>query len=191
MNVTLVNHKRMEHPKLNLTVRRVEASTFYTLGFHKHHYMAEKINPACKCFLFEWDNNPVAFIGVINSPGNNRQYSMAFSRIVILPEYQGLGLLKRLVRFVSGIIKSTSTEEKPVDVYIRTIHPKVGAYLNKDTDNWESTSSDMKKTSKDNELGKYNNRKGRVSYSKRYIGESIYGYEDLLLPVKEMRKRKS
>jgi hypothetical protein len=39
------------------------------------------------------------------------------------------------------------------------------------------------------DVGKYKNRVTRLSYCHEYIGESISGYEELLLPINEMRSK--
>lgn len=191
MRILVIDHKKTEHPTIKLTVKRVESTTFYSLGFHKHHYLIEEINSSCKCLLFEWNNNPVAFVGILNTPRKNRPMSMAISRIVILPEYQGLGLFRRICNFCGGIVKSLSTDDAQADLYIKTIHQKAGMSLTRDIENWEATSYDQKtRLNTVYEAGKYNNRKNRVSYCKKYIGKVINGYEDILLPINEMRKKK-
>ena len=97
MQEVLINHKKGERPYIHLTIRRVEPSVWYSLGFYKHHYLTEKLNPSCKCFLFEWDTIPVAFVGLLNTPRTGIPYGMSISRIVVLPDYQGLGLSRIIV----------------------------------------------------------------------------------------------
>lgn len=192
MQKILIDKKKGELPLIPLTVRRVEASAFETLGFHKHHYLRQDINPSCKCLLFEWDGQPVGFVGILNSPRKGIPFSMSISRIVILPDYQGLHLSRRLCNFVGGIVKSLSNDTDNYRLYIKTAHQKMGQSLTKDTENWRGTAFDGKgrtKESTEYDNHKYANRLTRVSFCKEYIGKPIYGYEDLLLPISEMRKK--
>ena len=78
-------------------------------------------------------------------------------------------------------------------VYTKTISPALGEYRSK--------SKDFRPTSNNGKARKFNgngknamdskNRLSRASYCHEYIGEGLVGYEDLLLPIKEMRSNKS
>jgi hypothetical protein len=84
------------------------------------------------------------------------------SRIVVLPDFQGLGLGKKILNYISSLYaKEKST------MYIRTMTPALGLALAKDN-NWIATSSNLKIPAKDS-----NGRKliERPSYSYKYIGE--------------------
>ena len=193
MQEVLINHKKGERPYIHLTIRRVEPSVWYSLGFYKHHYLTEKLNPSCKCFLFEWDTIPVAFVGLLNTPRTGIPYGMSISRIVVLPDYQGLGLSRIICNFCGGIVTAMSDDEHIYKLYIKTAHEKMGEALGRDT-NWRGTQFDGKArtmSSTEFEKGRYNNRLTRKSYCKEYIGGKIYGFEDLMLPIKEMREKKA
>lgn len=193
MREVLINHNKGERPEIKLTVRRVESSVFNTLGFDKHHYLTAKINPSCKCFLFEWDGIPVAFAGILNTPRLGIPYGMSISRIVILPDYQGLGLSRIICNFCGGMVKSLSTEENEYKLYIKTAHEKMGEALGRDK-SWKGTQFDGKSRTVESTLsekGRYNNRLMRKSYCKEYIGEPRFGFEDLMQPIKVMRENKT
>lgn len=185
MKEILINHSKLSKPSIKLTVRRVEASTWKSLGFYKHHYLTEKLNPSCKCFVFFWNNEPVCFIGLLNSPRKNSPNSLSISRIVTLPDFQGIGISKLCIEFICGIAKNNKYV-----TYIKTIHEHFGKYLQK-SPCWQPTSYNGKKRKiSECEKGKYNNRLIRASYCFKYIGESIKGYDDLLLPIKVLREQK-
>ena len=76
-------------------------------------------------------------------------------------------------------------------LYIKTIHDKMGAYLTRSND-WQPTSYNGKIRTLESTLSegkRYQNRLQRMSYCFKYVGEAIYGYEELLLPIKELRER--
>jgi hypothetical protein len=183
-----VNHKKGERPKIQLTVRRVEPRVWCL--FKNHHYLTQELNKSCKCLLFEWDGVPIGFVGILNTPRKGIPYGCAISRMVISPDFQGLGLSTEIFNFCGGIVKSLSDEEHDYRLYIKTAHSKFGNALSRNP-NVKGTMFDGKgrdKKSADNQ--KYRNRLTRVSYCKEYIGNSVYGYEELLKPIGELRKKK-
>lgn len=190
MKNIIINHKKGERPNINLTVRRVEPSVWYTLEFYKYHYLTSALNKSCKCFLFEWDDIPVGFVGILNTPRKGLPYGCSISRIVILPDYQGLGLSTQIFNFCGGMIKSMSDDTHDYRLYIKTAHYKFGEALSRNI-NVKGTQFDGKtRSKKDADIGKYKNRLTRKSYCKEYIGQKIDGYQDLMLPIDVMRKRK-
>ena len=186
MKAVRVNHKKGERPPIHLTVRRVEPSVWHL--FKEHHYLSAELNKSCKCLLFEWNGVPIAFVAVINTPRNRMPYAMAISRIVVLPDFQGLGLSTMIFNFVGGIVKSLSTEDREYRLFIKTAHRKFGEALSKNP-LVRSTTFD-KKEFKHPFDKKYRNRLTRKSYCKEYIGPKIDGYQHLLKPISEMRKEK-
>lgn len=187
MQEVLINHRKGERPKIDLKVRRVEPRVWETLGFYKHHYLTEKLNPSCKCFLFEWNGVPVAFVGILNTPRKGLPYDMAISRMVILPDYQGLGLSKPILDFCGRIIKGLGEEYR---LMIKTAHTKMGLMLEHNP-KWTPTQFNGKTRKKQTwEAGKYNNRLTRRSFCYLYDGDATTKYSDILLPIAEMRKRK-
>jgi hypothetical protein len=192
-----VKIKRIDHPKgkrpdIKLTVRRCEPSIWYSLGFSKEHYLTSELNKSCKCLLFEWNNVPIAFVGILNTPRKGIPYGCSVSRIVILPDYQGLGLSTTIFNFVGGIVKSLSDDEHDYRLYIKTAHRKFGEALGRNS-NVRATMFDGKGRDKkaiEHDNHRYRNRLQRVSYCKEYIGDKIDGFQDMLKPIGELRKFK-
>ena len=190
MKTVKINHPKGQRPEIKLTVRRVEASVWTSMLFDKSHYLTSELNKSCKCLLFEWNSVPVAFVGILNTPRKGIPYGCSISRIVILPDYQGLGLSTIIFNFVGGIVKSLSDDEHDYRLYIKTAHSKFGQALSRNP-NVRGTVFDGKgrdKKSADNQ--RYRNRLTRVSYCKEYIGGKIDGFQDMLKPIGELRKNK-
>ena len=191
MKHIIIPHKKGEKPPINLTVRRIESSAWSM--FKSHHYLTSDMNKGCKCLLFEWDGVPVAFVGILNTPRKGIPYGCSISRIVVLPDYQGLGLSTKIFNFVGGIIKSLSDDENEYKLYIKTAHRKFGEALGMNP-NVRGTAFDGKGRDKkaiEHDNHRYRNRLQRVSYCKEYIGDKIDGYQDLLRPIGEMRKERN
>jgi GNAT superfamily N-acetyltransferase len=168
------DYLRQGRPKIELQVSRVEYGTWNL--FKKHHYLTENVNKSCKFLLFEWKNNPVGIIALINQPNKNgRETAMGISRVVVLPDYQGLGLGVNICNFSSAILKHNGAS----NIYIKTVNPALGEYFSKSY-KWKPTSMNGKRGNTD---AKALNRKSRPSYCYEFIGEPISGYEELLKPI--------
>ena len=188
MREVRVDHKKGERPQIELTVRRVESNVWNM--FKVHHYLSAEMNKSCKCLLFEWNGIPVAFAAILNTPRKGIPYGCSISRIVVLPDFQGLGLSTEIFNFCGGLVKSLSDEEHDYRLYIKTAHRKFGEALGRNP-NCRGTSFDGKGRDVNSaDVGRYRNRLQRVSYCKEYIGEKIDGFQDLMKPIGELRKNK-
>jgi ABC-type lipoprotein export system ATPase subunit len=177
------DYLRQGRPKISLQVSRCESKT-YDL-FKEHHYMSASVNKAFKFILFEWNNKPIAIavIGMQTSGGIQNAYRD--SRIVVLPDYQGLGLGTSISNFIGGICKSINYR-----YFTKTIHPALGNYRNLNKEFWKPTVYNGKARDKKREDKKYLNYLFRKSYCHEYIGEPIFGFEELLQDIYKMRDRK-
>lgn len=192
MKINYINHKKGERPTIELKVIRVEPNVWKSLQFHKHHYLTTALNPSCKCFLFTWNDQPIAFVGLLNTPRRGIPYGMSISRIVIHPDFQGFGLFRQIVDFCGGIVKSLSDEDHDYKLYIKTAHEKAGVSLDRNP-KWKGTMFDGKERTIDStksEGARYKNRLTRKSFCKEYVGDIVDGYQNIMLPISEMRKKK-
>lgn len=176
---------RQGRPQIELQVSRVEADTWDF--FKKHHYLTEKINKSYMFFLFEWNGKPVS-IGVIGRQiGRGVGNAYRDSRIVVLPDFQGMGIGSYVSNFLGGISKHNGFR-----YFTKTIHPALGEYRNRKAEKWKPTAFNGKIRNPSKADGnKYTSIKLRKSYCHEYIGEGISGYEELLKPIKQMREAKS
>ena len=171
---------RQGRPQIELQVSRVEADTWDF--FKKHHYLTEKVNKSCKFLLFTWNDKPVGIVAMINQPRKGCPNGFAISRVVILPDFQGMGLGTKICEFSASLFVAQGGK-----VYIKTINPALGVYHNK-SDIWRGTLKNGKIGNTNDKSAK--NRLQRASYCHEYIGNGISGYEELLKPIKEMREAK-
>jgi ABC-type lipoprotein export system ATPase subunit/GNAT superfamily N-acetyltransferase len=177
------DYLRQGVPNISLQIYRVEYDTWNF--FKQHHYLTEECSKSCKFFLFTWNSKPIGINAVIPQPSGHFNNGVRESRIVILPEYQGLGFGYKISEFTASIYKDNGYR-----YFTKTVHPALGVYRNKNKDIWKGTAKNGKEPK---DLG-YNTKlnwdvKMRISYCHEYIGESISGYEDLLLPINEMRNK--
>jgi ABC-type lipoprotein export system ATPase subunit len=177
------DYLRQGRPEIKLQVSRVEAKTWDF--FKKHHYLTEELNVSSKCFLFELNSKPISICCILNTPRNNNANGVAISRIVVVPDYQGLGIGSKICNFIGGVFRNNGN-----DLYIKTANPSLGEYFNNNY-NWIGTSHNMQKREdvKYSDEKGYKNRLVRYSYCHKYIGKEIEGFEELLLPIYKMRTK--
>jgi GNAT superfamily N-acetyltransferase len=176
------DYLRQGRPKIELQVSRVEVETWDF--FKKHHYMSESVNKAFKFILFEWNDKPIAIAIIGMQVGCGVGLAYRDSRIVVLPDYQGLGIGTTISNFIGGVCKDFGYR-----YFTKTIHPALGEYRNKNNTIWKPTSYNGKIRNDKVSDNSWKKLLLRKSYCHEYIGESISGYSDLLLPIYEMRNK--
>ena len=176
------DYLRRGRPSIELQVSRVEYETWNI--FKKHHYLTEDVNKSCKFFLFEWNDKPVAIIAAIPQPSGYYNNGIRGSRTVVLPDYQGMGIGSRISDFIGGIFKNDNYR-----YFTKTVNPALGEYRDK-SDKWKNSAKHGRSTERGLNDGMHKKIKSRPSYCHEYVGESISGYEELLLPINEMRLNK-
>ena len=176
------DYLRLGRPEISLQVSRVEPQTFDF--FKKHHYLTESVNRTYIFLLFEWNNKPIGINVIGRHLGKNGGFKVfRESRIVIHPDYQGMGIGSKISEFCGGILKSIGGK-----FYTKTINPALGIYRNLHTDSWKPTLFNGKVRINNNDHSDvYKTIKQRASYCHEYTGESIAGYEELLKPIGELR----
>lgn len=93
--------------------------------FARHHYLTARIHPGARCYaaLLLPGRQPVGFIATNQTPGRKR--SRLVHRLVVLPDYQGVGLGSRLLEAVADI------EGRTHSIGIRTSHPALISLLHR------------------------------------------------------------
>jgi GNAT superfamily N-acetyltransferase len=112
---------RLRRPQLRLGVTRVPQKLWQQ--FARHHYLSGGLNAAASCFAAWLDERPIAFcalVPVLGKPGQKR-----ISRIVTLPDYQGLGIGMRLAECVADFVRSQAVSGNAPRVSITASHPAV------------------------------------------------------------------
>ena len=161
------SHLRQSRPKIELQIFRCRYETWNL--FKQHHYLTEDYNKAANSFCVTWNDKPVAFLGILEFPGLPTK-SKRISRIVVLPDFQGLGIGFFLVEYIAKLYKSINYH-----TYIRTINPALGECMTK-SKNWLSTGIGKNSTN-----GKYKTVLNRPSYGFKYVGVKSEDSTDILV----------
>lgn len=82
-------------PTVDIEIRRVPYKTWQL--FAPFHYLTKDLNPAARSFAAFVDGRPVAFAAVIQQPHPKVRDIHRVSRLVTLPDWQGLGVALALV----------------------------------------------------------------------------------------------
>lgn len=93
-------------PTIDVEIRRVPYSTWHV--FAPFHYLTADLNPVAKCFAACVDGRPVALAGVLPFPHPTAHDIVRLSRLVTLPDWQGLGLAMVLSERLGAAYKATA-----------------------------------------------------------------------------------
>ena len=102
--------------------------------FARFHYLTPELHRGARCWECFIEGIPVSFIAVINRPrssGINKRRVIGVSRVVTLPDWQGLGLNRVMGQYLASAYNALR-----VEVHIYPAHPVLIHSLDRDPD-WE------------------------------------------------------
>jgi GNAT superfamily N-acetyltransferase len=91
-------------PRVEVTVAPADYTVWRT--FAPYHYLSADLNKAARCYAAYVDGRPVAFAGVLYRPHAKVSNVWGISRIVTLPDWQGLGLAFVLMDALGGAYRA-------------------------------------------------------------------------------------
>lgn len=91
-------------PELECELARVGYETW--AQFAPFHYLTADLNKAARCFALLIDGRPAAFAGVLYRPHPKVRDIVGVSRLVTLPDFQGLGLAFALVDRLGAVYRA-------------------------------------------------------------------------------------
>jgi len=128
-------------PRINLRLHELknvdEVKRMWSV-FKKYHYLTSDINLCCRAWILYLEDYLVAFNSALPQPGiKDRKNLWREHRLVVLPDFQGLGIGAVFSENVGEILLS----QKKLFLS-KTTHPRLGEYRNK-SDNWIASSSNL------------------------------------------------
>lgn len=114
-----VSRRRLRRPEIRLEIFRT--STTVWPMFARHHYLSASLNRSAQCFIAMWHETPVAFCAVL--PLIGRKGQRRISRLVTLPDFQGLGIGMRFAEALGSYF-----HEEGLRLSITGSHPAVIAH---------------------------------------------------------------
>ena len=91
--------RRLRRPKLCVQVHRCRRAAWPS--FARHHYLSGSLSHSARCYLAVCDEQPVAFCAAM--PAIGRRGCWRITRLVTLPDWQGVGIGMRLAEAVADI----------------------------------------------------------------------------------------
>lgn len=90
----------LRRPEIKLEIRQIKG---HWNIFRRYHYLDHNLHKAAEQYVAFYNNKPIGLCAVINFPHPRIKPMRKIHRIVILPDYQGLGIGGRLLDFVADI----------------------------------------------------------------------------------------
>lgn len=149
----------LRRPVIELEIHRTGLKAWRL--FAPHHYLSGSLNMAARCYLASWNGEPVSFCATLSTIA--RHDRRRFTRIVTLPDYQGIGIGMRMVRAVAEMERAEGYR-----VSVTTSHPAMIGHC-KGSPLWRATS--IKKR------GRVPNEKGAFAHYRDSAGRAVVSFE--------------
>lgn len=133
--------------------------------FKKHHYLSEKLNKAARCFIAKWNGKIIGFNSVLPLPNGHLKNVFREHRLVILSDFQGLGIGTCLSECIGKLIRDEGKR-----YYSRTANKKLGNYRNT-SQKWKPNTTNGKPSRKNLENA------GNISYNLKLIRRICFSHE--------------
>lgn len=94
---------RLRRPKIEINIRAAKQEEWKL--FKNHHYLSAEHNNAAHKYIAEINNFPVAWCSVLHFPHPYIKNMKKIHRIVVSPDYQGIGIGKIFINEIARIYK--------------------------------------------------------------------------------------
>ncbi len=152
MATAIFQWRCLQRPPIELAIVRCRRRAWSL--FARHHYLSGALSAVARCFLALWNDLPVAFCASVSLFG--RKNRRRISRIVVLPDYQGLGIGMKFTETVAELHVAEGFR-----VNITASHPAVVGHCRR-SPHWKAIG--MKKTGSTT-IGTYRGSGGRAVVS--------------------------
>jgi ABC-type Mn2+/Zn2+ transport system ATPase subunit len=91
-------------PSINCEIRHAQYEAWHL--FARFHYLTAELHKAAQCYVLSVDGSPAALAAVLFRPHETAAHIYGMSRLVTLPDFQGLGLAFALCDTVASAYKA-------------------------------------------------------------------------------------
>jgi GNAT superfamily N-acetyltransferase len=109
------------HPPVHVAIHAAGRSLWPV--FRRHHYLSASLHNSARCFAAYVDGQPVAFAAYMHFPHPRVKNIKTSHRVVVLPDWQGLGIAGRMSEWLGGTL-----HEQGFRFRATTAHPARIAY---------------------------------------------------------------
>lgn len=153
---------RFRRPPIELEIHRCRLAAWQL--FKRHHYLSGSLPAGARCYLTTWEGIPVNFCATV--PVIMKKNHRRFTRIVTLPDYQGIGIGMRSVAAVAELHRAEGLR-----INVTSSHPALIRHCRR-SPLWKGVN--VKKTGGSRPRGSrfpsYRSAAGRAVVSFEYIG---------------------
>jgi GNAT superfamily N-acetyltransferase len=158
-----LRRRRLRRPRIELEIHRCKLAAWQL--FKRHHYLSGSLAPGARCFLTTWQGLPVNFCATV--PVIMKKNHRRFSRIVTLPDFQGIGIGMRAVAAVAELHRNEGHR-----INVTSSHPALIRHC-ENSSLWRAVN--VKKTGGSSQRGNkrfpaYRSAAGRAVVSFEYTG---------------------
>ena len=119
-----LSRRSLRRPKIRLEICRCLSDAWGL--FKPHHYLSSDLSRQARCFIGLAMGRAVAFAGVLPCPG--KAGASRVSRVVVLPDWQGIGIGRAFCRELGALYQSQGRR-----LYLRTSHTMMIRCLSADS----------------------------------------------------------
>lgn len=94
--------RSLRRPPIELRVYKEKGKWDF---FRKHHYLNHNLNKVADQYVGYIEDKPVVFCAVLHQPHSKSKNIKRCTRLVVVPDYQGLGIGGRMLDYVGGLYK--------------------------------------------------------------------------------------
>jgi hypothetical protein len=158
-----LTRRRLRRPAIELEIHRSTVAAWQM--FKRHHYLSGSLAPGARCYLTTWNSVAVNFCATL--PLITKRNHRRFTRIVTLPDYQGIGIGMRSVAAVASLHRAEGLR-----INVTSSHPALIRHCRHSplwkTVNVRKAGSSRRQSAK---FRNYRSATGRAVVSFEYVGE--------------------
>ncbi len=152
----------LRRPKIELAIQRCHVAAWQL--FKRHHYLSAELAPQARCYLVTWNGTPVHFAATL--PMIARRNHRRFTRMVTLPDFQGLGIGMRAMAAMAALHR-----REGLRINVTSSHPSLICHCRR-SPLWKTIS--VRKTgarpSTNEQFRHYHGSAGRAVVSFEFVG---------------------
>ena len=153
----LITRGLPQRPTVELKIFPCKASAWEL--FKNHHYLSGDLNKASTCYIATINDTPVAFVSLLTLPGRDVKHAWREHRVVVLPDFQGMGIGNKLSEAMGEIYTS-----KGYRYFAKTSNPRMGVHRD-NSPLWRGTVNNHK--SRESYFDKNGNVRANMKYTMR------------------------
>ncbi len=161
MATSTFSRRRLRRPPIRLEIFRCGRGAWPL--FARHHYLSGALPRFARCFVALWEGVPVTFCATVSLIGHQRHWRI--SRIVTLPDYQGLGIGMRVAEAIAELHVREGNR-----MNVTASHPALIAHCRR-SPQWRTVGVRKCGSLRSREfIGNYRGSAGRAVVSFEYLG---------------------